>query len=283
MLTTIILLPLLVGPPASDRGVDPVVVEAPATRDPAPATVPAPGDASPPAPADPFAPSTVIQPQPYTAPPIAPPPPARPDRPIRWRVDLAGTIGWSIHRDPAWRALDDDRRTIDLGGGIRADFRLAGSRVFLGGGVFFRRFTGVGDLHGALSTRTRVREPIAFLRVSVVVREGLDVFAQAGGGPSIVDLDVSSSESASQRSVLGMVDGLGGLALYLPRRWLPRRGASRVTGGLELAAGYTWRSALEVRPALTTEDDPIATSTTSFGTVSIRGFAWRLGLFLRFQ
>lgn len=43
------------------------------------------------------------------------------------------------------------------------------------------------------------------------------------------------------------------------------------------------RSDLEVRPALTTEDDPIATSTTSFGTVSIRGFAWRLGLFLRFQ
>ena len=70
--------------------------------------------------------------------------------------------------------------------------------------------------------------------------------------------------------------------LYLPKRWLPRRGASRVTGGLELAAGYTWRKSVDVRPTLATDEDPIATQGTEFGDVAIRGFAWRLGVFVRF-
>lgn len=288
-----LLLLLLAPPPAADRAADPVAVEAPPPADPVaaepmPATHPAPTPSPPPL--DPTTGminpwtgplgASAVQPQPYTPPP-PPPPKTYPDRPIRTRVDLHAAVGAERHRDPAWRAFGD-RIVTTLNFGVRADSRLASGRLFLGGGLTYRRFADDGDIHGALPTRARVREPLAFLRLSVVAREGLDLFAQAGGGPGIVDLDFASNR-ASQRTVVGVVDGLAGVSLYLPKRWLPRRGASRATGGIELAAGYTWRSRLDVRPTYTTADDPISTSSATLGDVALRGVTWRFGLFLRFQ
>lgn len=276
-----LLLLLLAPPTPSDRAAEPVAIDAPA---PAPAETPPP---PPPEPSGAINPWTrppgdsAVQPQPYTPPPPPPPPRPHPERPIRHRVDLHAAIGAELHRDPAWRAFGD-RIVTTLATGVRADFRLASGRLFLGAGLGFRRYTGDGDLHGALSTRARVREPLGLLRLSLVARDGLDVFAQAGGGPSVVDLDFSSGR-ADQRSVLAMLDGLAGISLYLPKRWLPRRGAARVTGGLELAAGYTWRSQLAVRPTYVADDDPIPTSSAALGDVALRGFTWRFGLFLRFQ
>lgn len=277
---------LLAPPTATDRAVEPVAVEAPAAApEPAPVTTPEPA----PAPttgainpwSGPIGPATAVQPQPYTPPPPPPPPKKFADRPIRHRVDLYAAVGAEAHRDPAWRAFGD-RVTTNLNLGVRADFRLASGPLFLGGGLGFRRLSDEGDIHGALATRARVREPLAFLRLSFVAREGLDLFVQAGGGPSIVDIDLSSGR-ARQRSVAAAVDGLAGLALYLPKRWLPRRGSSRVTGGLELAAGYIWRSRQDVRPDYVTDEDPIPTTTASLGDLSLRGVTWRFGLFLRFQ
>ncbi len=277
---------ILAQPTASDRAVDPVAIEAPATE-PEPA---APAPTQPPADPTtgtinpwtaPIGSPAAIQPQPYRPPPPPPPPVKYADRPIRHRVDLYMAVGAQTHRDPAWRAFGD-RVTTNFSLGVRADFRLATSRLFLGGGLGFRRFSDDSVIHGALSTRARVREPLAFLRLSVVAREGLDMFIQAGGGPSVVDLDFSTGR-AEQRSVAAMVDGLAGLALYLPKRWLPRRGSSRISGGLELAAGYIWRSRVDVRPDYITDEDPIPTSSASLGDVSLRGITWRLGLFLRFQ
>jgi hypothetical protein len=275
-MSTLIPLVLLLAPPtASDRAVDPVDIAAPApTPAPPPPAAPAANGTI-----DPFA---TVQPQPYTAPPPPPPKPAPTyvDRPIRWRVDVFGGVGGELHRDPAWRAFDRDRRVVNLNIGVRADFRLASGRVFLGGGLAFRRFATNGDLYGALPTNLLVRDPLAFLRLSVVAIEGLDVFVQAGGGPSVVRVEFSR---ANQRSVAALVDGMAGVALYLPKRWLPRRGSSRVTGGLELSAGYTYRSSVDVRPNYVTDEDPISTSSASFGDVAVRGFAWRFGLFIRFQ
>ena len=113
--------------------------------------------------------------------------------------------------------------------------------------------------------------------------EGVDLFVQAGGGVSIVDFNVDSTQYAAQRALAGVVDGQGGAAIYLPKRWLRRRGASRVTGGLEFAAGYSWRSAIDVRPQISTDEDPIPTTGAPLGDLSLRGVQWRVGLFLRFQ
>jgi hypothetical protein len=250
------------------------------------------------------APPPAVAPQ-GAAPPPPPPageptsPPRRPrtwpDRPIRWRVDIAGEMGTTVIADPAWRAFDvGNRQPLHFGASMRGDFRLGDGRVFFGGGASFRRFASFGGIYDATDESIVGRDLLAFLRLSVVTVEGLDVFFQAGGGPSFATLDLSSSayytddnfsgsSYAYQRAVMGMVDGQAGLALYLPKKWLPRRGASRVTAGLELAAGYTFRNKLHVRPELSTDSDPIPTHTSSFGDVAIRGFMWRFGLFIRFQ
>jgi hypothetical protein len=216
-------------------------------------------------------------------PPVAPSRPVRPDRPIQWRVDILGAIGTVVFRDPADRAFDRDRSALQYGLTVRGDTRLGKGRVFLGGGATYRRFDASGAPYDSFSTRLRVREPIGFVRLSVMTVEGLDVFAQAGGGVSIVDVNFNSSMAAAQRSIAPVVDGMAGLTMYLLKRWLARRGASRMTGGLELGAGYTWRGDVTVRPRLDTPEDPIDTTSASFGDVALRGFAWRFGVFIRFQ
>lgn len=231
----------------------------------------------------PAAPSAPIVADPTPIPVPPPPPPARPDRPIRWRVDIVGDLGNALLRDRAWRAFDDNRHVLLPGLSVRADTRIGGGRLFLGGGASYRSFSGYNSLYGTTWTGAQAREPLLFARLSAVMIEGVDLFVQAGGGVSIVDINVDSTQSAAQRAVAGVVDGQGGAALYLPKRWLRRRGASRVTGGLEFAAGYSWRSAIDVRPQISTDEDPIPTTGASLGDLSLRGVQWRVGLFLRFQ
>ena len=223
----------------------------------------------------------VADPTPIPVPP--PPPPARPDRPIRWRVDIVGDLGNALLRDRAWRAFDDNRHVLMPGLSVRADTRLGGGRLFLGGGASYRSFSGVDSLYGTTWTGARAREPLLFARLSAVLVEGVDLFVQAGGGVSIVDFNVGSTQYAAQRALAGVVNGQGSAAIYLPKRWLRRRGASRVTGGLEFAAGYSWRSAIDVRPQISTDEDPIPTTGAPLGDLSLRGVQWRVGLFLRFQ
>lgn len=283
MLATILI--LLAAPAAVDRSTTFTEVEAtPAT--PTPMSVrsadssPATPEANPREEAPPAQPPIAIVPTPL---PVPPPPPAPPARPIRWRVDIVASSGGTRIGDPGWRAFDDNRHVWQPTLTLRADARVGGSRVFLGGGASFRSFGGGGSLYQSTWSNASIREPLLFARLAVVAVEGVDVFVHAGGGPSVVDLSFSSNQFASQRSVAGMVDGQGGVALYLPKRWLRRRGASRVTGGLELAAGYTWRSPIDVRPQLSTVEDPIPSESASLGDLSLRGFAWRVGVFVRFQ
>ncbi|WAS99359.1 hypothetical protein [Nannocystis punicea] len=274
--------------PTAVEAWSPAPADPPANAAPAPTPMPMPVPVAPPTQ---NAPPTVTQPPP---PPVAgppTPPPSRkrtwPDRPIRWRLDLGGDIGTTVVFDPAWRAFDDNRSAFHAGATVRGDFRLADGRVFLGGGASFRRLGSYGDLYDAVETDITVREPLAFLRLAVVVREGFDVFAQAGGGPSFARLGTMSWSGAyntsNQSAVTGMADAQAGVSLYLPKKWLPRRGAARATAGFELAAGYTFRSKIKVRPELYVDEDPIPTHTSNFGDLAVRGFVWRFGLFVRFQ
>lgn len=280
---TYVIVSLLNAPVATDREVAPVEVAAPE-----PAPEPAPEAVEAPAPG-PVVTGPVYVGEGPVAKPMPPRPPMEapvvppPDRPIRWRIDVVGSFGGTVIRDPAWRAFDNDRTALPVGGTIRGDTRLGKGRVFLGGGLTYSRFRGLGDPYQSISTRLLVREPLGFVRMSVVALEGLDVFAQAGGGVSIVDVDIESNETTSQRSFLPVAEGLGGVAVYLPKRWLSRRGASRVTAGLEFGAGYTWRGDLDVRPRVNVEEEPIDTRSVSLGDVALRGVTWRLGLFIRFQ
>lgn len=280
---------LLAAPAPNDRSaplVEVTPLEAPAEAAAPPESAPTPEPPPPAATSFPPPPPVTTPPPPDDRPPTASgrrAAPARPDRPIRWRVDLLGALGTTRIRDTAWRAYDDNRGAFQLSATVRADAPLGSGRVFLGGGATFRRFASYGRIHEVLTYNdVRVREPLAFARVAIRLVEGADIVAQAGGGVSIVDLTMGTTFVASQRTIAPLIDGLAGVNLYLPKRWLPRRGASRVTGGLELAAGYTWRKSVDVRPTLATDEDPIATQGTEFGDVAIRGFAWRLGVFVRF-
>lgn len=296
------LLIMLLAPFASDREVAPVEIGAPAAPlagepVPAPAPVAAPTPAPQPvAPAnDPTlywrtGPGTGPQPMGEPPPRVGPPPPpirparpARPDRPIQWRVDVLGAIGTVLFRDPAYRAFDGNRSALQYGLTVRGDTRIGKGRLFLGGGATYRRFDASGSLYDNFSTRLRVREPIAFVRLSVLAVEGIDVFAQAGGGVSIVDLALSSGRTATQRAIAPVAEGMAGVAFYLPKRVLSGRGASRVTGGLELGAGYTWRGDVSVRPRVDTDEEPIDTTSAALGDMALRGFVWRFGVFIRFQ
>ena len=279
------LLPLLLSLQAAPERAPSVPLEA-VQPAPPPAAPTAPVGAPPPTPAPASAPAATPAPAPAPAPPpaltVAPTPaPARPDRPIRWRADLNLGGGTTFHRDPAWRAFDAGRAAPHVGMMLRVDARLGGGRVFLGGGLAYRAFRSVGQLHDVVTTAVRVRDPAALLRLSIVAVEGADLFVHASGGPSVVDLAVTSIYGAEQRAVVAALDGLAGASLYLPKKWLPGRGAARITGGFELAAGYTWRGAVSVRPDVLTPLDPIAASGAPFGDVAIRGFTWRLGLFIR--
>jgi hypothetical protein len=209
-----------------------------------------------------------------------------PPRPLRWRIDVALGLGGDAIFDPGYRAFDDgDRSLLGLDLRLRADGRLGGGRLFLGGGLAYQRLGTDGSPYdGALDTELVVHEPLAFARLSVVAVEGIDFFGELAAGPTIAEIEIfGDPERAHQRAVTGTFTAQAGTLLYFPRPWLPRRGAARATAGLELALGYVLRGALDVEPTPQTEDDAIATESVGFGDVALRGIAWRLGVVVRFM
>lgn len=211
-----------------------------------------------------------------------------PDLPIRWRLDLGIAGGTTFVPDTAFFAFTPGRRhltgfTIDG----RIDFPIIEGRAFIGGGLSYRR-TGRSDglYDGRLDTTLLVQDPLALGRFSFRFTDGIDAYAQVSGGPSIIDITTSNSSvdrNGSQRKVTGAFEAVGGLAVYLPKKWLPRKGSSRLTAGFDAALGYGFRGRLDVAPNLETEDDVITTTSTSLGDVALRGLVWRAGLFVRFM
>jgi hypothetical protein len=239
-------------------------------------------------------------PEPVTAPILAPPPtaaiprpppaPTRQPRAIGWRLDFGMGLGSTVVRDLGFRAFDYRRNLLAVEPSVIFDFRLAGGRFFLGGGMTYAFARSIGFIYDLqVSSRIRLHEPRVVGRMSFMIVEGIDAFARVGVGPSVVDLDIESSvdsdgysyKSAEQRVVLPRVDGQAGLSLYLPKKWLPFKQASRVTAGLDLAMGYTWRGKLAFEPKLVQGDDPLRATTTPLGSLALHGLSWGVGLFVR--
>jgi hypothetical protein len=204
-----------------------------------------------------------------------------------WRFDLSASGGTSSIFTRSYTAMDDNR---SLGFGelaARFDHRLGAGKVFLGAGATWRAMTTTGNLHDALTPESAVNDLIGALRLSFRPFDGVDAYLDAGAGPAFVAINAYEegvgTGSADQKSVGVVVNPMLGTQLSLPKRWLMRKGAARVTGGLDLGLGYVWHSPIEWQPKLEVDDEPIDTQTASFGHIKMHGPTWRLGLFLRFM
>lgn len=225
------------------------------------------------------------------APEASPPAPAArarksrpqvPTRALRYRLDLGLDGGSTVVGDGSYRAFDVNRGLPAVSVYFRADFPIADERIFLGAGIGYRRASADGTpLGGQLRTEATFDEPWALFRASFRLIEGIDPYVEAGVGPTIANLQLSSGLTGTQRAVIPRVDGLAGSTFYLVRNWLPKRGQSRVSAGFDLGAGYTYRGAIEVDPALELDEDPIPTEGAPLGTLQSHGFLWRIGAFIR--
>ncbi|MCA9693161.1 MAG: hypothetical protein KC636_26430 [Myxococcales bacterium] len=290
--------------PASPTRGQPDVVEVAQPLDAAPGAAPdeapptavspfeddAPADAvPPPAAPPPSAVQPVYAPQPQPAPqpsPASPPRREYPDRPIRYRVDLQLQAGGTLLLGGSFAAFGYDRHALMIGPAIRADVPLGSGKVFLGGGAGYRFFGSRGAIHQILDTDLNVHEPFALARLSVVAVEGVDVTVQLAGGPSLLDLTTSLNRRTRTLLVAGMGEATLGVSMYLPKKWLPRRGSARATAGFTFEAGYALRSPVNVEPKLDLDadelDELLPTTTSSFGSLLLHGPVYRFGVFVRF-
>lgn len=251
------------------------------------------------APADPATPAgpTAKAAAPSVSGPLAPPPsgavltataapPLKPI-PIRWRLNVSLGVGATRISDNAFSGLSESRQALGAAPVVAFDWRIRpGGVLFIGGGLTYRNALRGGGIHDALNTEFALHEALAFARASLSLVEGLDLFADLGVGPSFVRIDVTASDESttgSQRNALVVAEGAGGVALSLPKAWLPRKRASRVTGGLSASVGYALRNVLTVDPTLDRDDDAITTTSVPLGDVTLRGLSWRLGVFVRFM
>ena len=216
-----------------------------------------------------------------------------PEIPILWRAELL--LAYSRTRIPhqSYEHVDDDNARSGLEFELRLDHRL-GKKFFLGGIASYIQTESDGytsDLFSKLS----MHEPQLGVRASFVPLEGIDLYLGLKGGPLIADLSYSWDSTnyfsedgtayvikAQQRVITGSGQAMLGAMFYLPKQWLPRRGSSHLTTGIDLGIGYTLRGALDVNPERELDEDPIDTRGTSWGSVQTHGIAWRVGLFLRF-
>lgn len=215
--------------------------------------------------------------------PVAKKRPPRPDRPLLWRLDFSLGVASTLVTDTGYLAFSTEDSMVGPDVGVRFDYRL-GQRLFLGGGAYYSRFaTERNPYDGLLSADLVVHEPALRARASLMTVEGVDVFADVGGGPSIVLDEISSAQTSAKRrrSAAGAFSAMGGVTLYLPKQWLPAKQASRVTAGLETRFGYQFRSALDMSTNPLLDDEPLTTSTAGYGDLALRGFAWGLSLFIR--
>jgi hypothetical protein len=227
-----------------------------------------------------------------TEPPPTTPVPTKthtyPELPIRWRLDIGAAGGSTFITDRGFFAFTPGRRhlvgfTLD----VRADVPIGQGRLFLGGGLTYRR-SGRADgiFEDALTTDLIVHDPMALGRVSLNPTDGVDFYAQLAAGPSIALVTTGTPEglrTASQRRITGVGEAFGGMTLYLPKRLLPRKGSGRITGGLDLGLGYSFRGKIDIAPELDTPDDAISTTSVDLGDLALRGLVWRAGFFIRFM
>ncbi|TPV92449.1 MAG: hypothetical protein B7733_25800 [Myxococcales bacterium FL481] len=218
-----------------------------------------------------------------------------PQRPVRYRLDVAlhGASVWV--QDSAHNAFHHQSQRLMPQLAIRGDRPVSGDRLFVGATLSYRASSTTGFLVDE-STELRLREPMAGARASFRLFDGLDVYGQLAAGPSIVDIVVGYGSvviaeedrppgalHGTQRQVALTADGQAGLTLYLPKKWMPRKGSSRVSIGFDLAGGYQFRNAVAVDPQVDGSSDDIEIEATNFGDIAVRGAMVSFGLFGRFQ
>lgn len=204
--------------------------------------------------------------------------------PIRWRAEVGIGGGTATFFDPATKAVSDAGRYSRFDITARGDARLGDGRLFLGGVAGYRGFTtDTGDIYDVADLELELREPYFALRLAVMAIEGVDVFVEAGGGPSLYRTEFKTTDRHYDETVSGYAMGQAGVMLYLPKKWLIRKGSSRVTVGLELGVGGAYRPDLDLSPVRKTPDDPIDTGKLQLGNVNLSGVTWRAGLFVRFM
>lgn len=220
-----------------------------------------------------------------------------PQRAVRYRIDAAigGANLWV--GDWAYAAFDYESRRLMPQLTVRGDMPIADGKLFLGAAVSYRQSASSGDLVNE-SSDLRLREPMAGVRASYRLFDGLDVYGQVAAGPSIVDITLGDGyyddygdddgpsnvvPSGTQRTIGLTADGLAGFTVYLPKKWMPRKGSSRISFGLDFAGGYQFRNAVTVQPNLDTAPEDIGIAESSLGDVAVRGGVFTFGLFGRFQ
>lgn len=206
----------------------------------------------------------------------------KPDRPIRWRLDLFVGGALSVAHDPAFLFFDSDRTLAGPGAGVRFDVPVARERMFLGGGVHYQRMSAERGGVWGLSNEITLDESELFGRASWVAIEGVDLFVDVSGGLDVWRYEVGSNlREPGATGFTGVFGGMGGIALYLPKAWLPPEGASRTTAGFEMSAGYRYRTPLSVELDPETGEDPISTREANLGQVAAGGFSSVFSFFLR--
>src|SRR5690606_15015166 len=125
-----------------------------------------------------------------------------------FRVDVLVGGGTQRIADPAYRAFDHG---LDMPGPtllVRADARLGGSDLFLGGGIGYRRLWTGAQVLGGTTTRLVAQDLMIFGRFSWSPLEGLDPFLELGTGPTFIDVHVHAGLDSHQRNVHALFDSL---------------------------------------------------------------------------
>lgn len=206
--------------------------------------------------------------------------PSRDMGPIRFRIDAGGVLSVGRIGDDTFGVFHDTKTLLGAGVFARGDVRVGKSFVYLGAGFTYRAFaTSHSAFAGDLGTDLAVQDFIGHARISVVPVEGLEVFAQAGGGGALIDYELYRNDlQAGERTIKGMFSGQAGVGLYMPRRWMNVR---HFTLGVETGFGYVYRNGLSLEPEIETPEDPISVSAPGFGELRLGGFQWSAGLVVR--
>lgn len=227
----------------------------------------------------------------------------------KWRLDFAVGGGQSFIYDDTFRYFND-YGDVDAGqwwSRINLGFAIGDEgRVSLGPALGWERSSSHsygyeldanwgGEYYDSASLQ--FDDLSLGLRANLVLVEGIDFFADLRGGLVLGQawLPFSPPVRVENHDFVRGMGSLGlGFSLYLPRRWLPRKGAAHVDVGIDIEAVYKVRGNVDFRYLRVERDEDelrepgasateIPTQLPELGTLQPSALSWRTGLFIRFM